>query len=104
MNIVRLQVLATYRSRQIAYQEGSIIEVTEAEADFLFRDAPGCFEIAPDIPRADVEPPADVPPDEPPADDGESKPADDSVEPPAGKAPRRPPLDKQVKDEDTEQK
>jgi hypothetical protein len=89
MNIVRLQVLSKYQSRQVAYQAGTIIEVTEAEADFLFRDAPGCFEIAPDIPRVDVEPPAD----EPPVD-----------EPPAGKAPRRPPLDKQVKDEDTEKK
>jgi hypothetical protein len=83
MNVIRLQVVSTYRARQVAYQKGTIIEVTEDEAEFLLRDAPGCFEIAPDIPRAD----------EPPAD-----------EPPAGKAPKRPPLDKMISDEDTDKK
>jgi hypothetical protein len=96
MNVVRLKVLAPYQSRQTMYVKDSIIEVTEPEAEFLFRDAPGCFEVAV-TPRVD-EPPADEPPvDEPKfPDEGEGD------KPPTGKAPRRPPADKMVKDGDTE--
>jgi hypothetical protein len=86
MNVVRLNVVAPYQSRQVVYQKGSIIEVTEPEAEFLFRDAPGCFEVA-----------ATLRVDEPKLpDEGEGD------KPPSGKAPRRPPANKMVKDEDTE--
>ncbi len=60
MNVVKLNVLADYRSREIFYQKGITIEVTEVEWDFLQRDAPGCFEVwsAPE-PKAPDAPPVD---------------------------------------------
>lgn len=39
-----LLVLATYRSAKRNYQEGSTIEVTPDEAEFLKRDSPESFE------------------------------------------------------------
>lgn len=45
MRLVKLWVEKHYRSRDIDYPEGKTIEVPEDEAEFLLRDAPGCFEI-----------------------------------------------------------
>lgn len=41
---MKLKVLATYRNRDTQYPAGRVIEVSQAEAEFLDRDAPGCFE------------------------------------------------------------
>jgi hypothetical protein len=82
--MVRLHVLADYRSREVAYVEGSTIEVLTTDADFLLRDAPGCFEIfKPEAPEAPQTPET---PEEPEA--------------PEGKAPKGPAKDKMVKDSD----
>jgi hypothetical protein len=52
---MQLKVVSPYRAGQVFYPEGQIIHVTEAEAAFLMRDAPGCFEVyelpAPKKPR-----------------------------------------------------
>ncbi len=40
----KLKVLSEYRSREIHYLKGTVIEVDEVWAEFLMRDAPGCFE------------------------------------------------------------
>ena len=84
MDIVRLKVLSNYRRQQVAYVVGTIIEVREDEAEFLLRDAPGCFEVVPAGPRVDL------PAEEPVV---EETPEEPSVGP-ERKAFKRPPLDK----------
>lgn len=41
---MKLKVVSEYRSARERYTEGQVIDVTEAQADWLKRDAPGCFE------------------------------------------------------------
>ncbi len=40
----KLKVLSEYISRATHYPKGTVIEVDEVQAEFLMRDAPGCFE------------------------------------------------------------
>ncbi len=44
MNIVKLRVLSEYICRGEHYFAGAVIDVPESHAEFLMRDAPGCFE------------------------------------------------------------
>ena len=42
---MKLRVLSNYRNGpDVYYKSGEVIDVTDAEADFLFRDSPGSFE------------------------------------------------------------
>jgi hypothetical protein len=50
MNTVKLLVISEYISRGERYPEGKVLEVDEARAAFLLRDAPGCFERVEDAP------------------------------------------------------
>jgi len=62
MNTVKLLVISEYISRGERYPEGKVLEVDEARAAFLLRDAPGCFERVEDIEpiaAAYTEPPVD---------------------------------------------
>jgi hypothetical protein len=52
---MKLKVLADYRNRDTFYVEGTILEVSAAEALFLRQDAPNCFEVIKDV----EEPPVD---------------------------------------------
>lgn len=45
---MELKVLKLYINRTVVYAAGSVINVTPAEAAFLQRDAPGCFEVVPE--------------------------------------------------------
>ena len=40
---IRLTVVAIYQSATENYKVGSVIEVPKAKAEWLMRDAPGCF-------------------------------------------------------------
>ena len=42
--VVKLRVVQTYRNREVYYEAGRVIEVSEQEASWLMADAPGCFE------------------------------------------------------------
>jgi hypothetical protein len=44
--LMKLVVKGDYRNREVFYQKGQVIEVPEDAAEFLLRDAPGCFETA----------------------------------------------------------
>jgi hypothetical protein len=37
-------VVQPYRNREVYYEAGRVIEVSEQEANWLLADAPGCFE------------------------------------------------------------
>jgi hypothetical protein len=41
---MKLKVKSNYRNANIVYLAGSVIEVTEGEAEVLMRDSPGSFE------------------------------------------------------------
>jgi hypothetical protein len=64
MKAVKLLVKAHYRSRDVILAAGSQIEVPQDEAEFLLRDAPGCFEVVGAAPPVEEE----KAPDEPPVD------------------------------------
>lgn len=89
MKLVKLLVKKHYRSREIDYPEDKTIEVPENEAEFLLRDAPGCFEVV--IEKA-VKAPEDK--KEPEDNKGDEKAVDD---PPVNKMVDEPPADKGVK-------
>ena len=42
---MKLKVLKWYANQHVAYRPGDVIEVDEAQAEFLQRDAPDCFEV-----------------------------------------------------------
>ena len=42
--VVKLRVVQPYRNREVYYEVGRVIEVSEQEASWLMADAPGCFE------------------------------------------------------------
>lgn len=42
--MIRIMVLALFRSRDTEYHPGQVLEVDEQRARFLLTDAPGCFE------------------------------------------------------------
>jgi hypothetical protein len=51
---MQLFVIKDYKSRQIHYEKGQVLEVTMEQAAFLKVDAPGCFSLkAPEKPPAD---------------------------------------------------
>ncbi len=57
---MRLEVLHSYRSRDLSYEAGQVIEVDTERAAFLMRDAPGCFrEAVPAETKALDAPPVD---------------------------------------------
>lgn len=43
---VELRVVSPYRAGAVAYEVGQLLHLKPAEADFLLRDSPGCFEVA----------------------------------------------------------
>jgi len=45
MRLMKLYVDKKYRNREVEYTAGKTIEVPEDEAEFLLKDAPGCFEV-----------------------------------------------------------
>lgn len=55
--MVKLKVMADYQSSVGRYKKGATIEVGPAVADYLQRDAPGCFEVV--RPKAAKRPPVD---------------------------------------------
>ena len=62
MPIVDVRCLKNYRSRDVVYEAGKVYLIEQAEFGYLDADAPGCFEIAPEMipePKALDEPPID---------------------------------------------
>lgn len=55
---MRLYVLSDYKNRELSYQTGDVIEVDFDTAEFLMRDAPGCFSYEPPL-KAMEAPPKD---------------------------------------------
>ena len=41
----KLKVVSEYRAGDVSYPLGEVITVEDDRADFLMRDAPGCFEV-----------------------------------------------------------
>lgn len=58
---MKIRVLKPYQSRGVFYPVDAVITVTEEEAAFLLRDAPGCFAVEGEQPevRAVETPPVD---------------------------------------------
>lgn len=53
----KLRVVSEYRSRDVVYGVGSVIEVSDEQARFLMVDAPGCFVVH--VEKAIEAPPVD---------------------------------------------
>lgn len=51
---MRLRVVADYQAGVRRYRAGEVIEAGERLAEFLLRDAPGCFEVIDPEPRAEA--------------------------------------------------
>jgi len=57
--MVKLRCKNGYRNRSTIYTPGQVIEVAQSIADWLSRDAPGCFEEVKPRKRRMRKPPAD---------------------------------------------